>query len=60
VILNELGSPFVLDSVMTAKDLPRRAWQHTVLLFADGEGDDMTDTYVRSVQVSSVKLSDSQ
>jgi hypothetical protein len=46
------------DWVQPGLDLPRRSWQHTVLLFADGDGDDMTDTYVRSVQVSSTKLSD--
>ncbi len=48
------------DWVQPGLDLPRRSWQHTVLLFADGDGDDMTDTYVRCVQVSAVKLSDAE
>ena len=46
------------DWVQPGLDLPRRSWQNTVLLLADGDGDDQADTYVRSVQVSSVKLSD--
>jgi len=42
-----------------ALDTPRRAWQHTVLLFADGDGDDHDATvYVDSIQVSVGKLSD--
>jgi hypothetical protein len=48
------------DWVQPGKDLPRRSWQHTVLLIADGDGDDMTDTYVSSIQVSSVKMTDAQ
>jgi hypothetical protein len=48
------------DWVQPGKDLPRRSWQHTVLLIADGDGDDMTDTYISSIQVSSVKFSDAQ
>jgi len=40
-------------------DTARRAWQHTVLLFADGDGDDHDATvYVDSIQVSAGKLSD--
>jgi len=40
-------------------DAPRRAWQPTVLLFADGDGDDHdTTVYVKSIQVSNGKLSD--
>jgi hypothetical protein len=40
-------------------DAPRRAWQHTVLLFADCDGDDHDQTvYVRSIQVSAGKLGD--
>ncbi len=35
-------------------------WQQTVLLIADGDGDDMTDTYINSIQVSSTKFSDAQ
>jgi hypothetical protein len=42
-------------------DTARRAWQHTVLLFADGDGDDHDATaYVKSIQVSEGKLSDAQ
>ena len=42
-------------------DAARRAWQPTVLLFADGDGDDHdTTVYVKSIQVSSGKLSDAQ
>jgi len=42
-----------------ALDAARRAWQHTVLLFADGDGDDHDATvYVKSIQVSNGKLSD--
>ena len=42
-------------------DAARRAWQHTVLLFADGDGDDHDQTnYVRSIQVSAGKMSDAQ
>src|SRR3954462_12181664 len=48
------------DWVQPGKDLPRRSWQHTVLLIADGDGDDMTDTYISSIQVSSTKFSDAQ
>ncbi|MDB6037952.1 MAG: hypothetical protein JWM99_1793, partial [Verrucomicrobiales bacterium] len=48
------------DWVQPGKDLPRRSWQHTVLLLADGDGDDVTDTYVSSIQVSSVKMTDAQ
>jgi hypothetical protein len=48
------------DWVQSGLDLPRRSWQHTVLLFADGDGDDRATTYVRSIQVSSTKLSDAQ
>ena len=40
-------------------DAARRAWQHTVLLFADGDGDDHDATvYVDSIQVSAGKRSD--
>jgi hypothetical protein len=46
-------------STANALDAPRRAWQPTVLLFADGDGDDHDATvYVKSIQVSSGKLSD--
>ena len=46
-------------STANALDAPRRAWQHTVLLFADGDGDDHdTTVYVKSIQVSNGKLSD--
>ncbi len=48
------------DWVQPGKDLPRRSWQETVLLIADGDGDDMTDTYISSIQVSSVKLTDAE
>ena len=42
-------------------DAARRGWQHTVLLFADGDGDDHdTTVYVKSIQVSAGKLSDAQ
>ena len=42
-------------------DAARRAWQHTVLLFADGDGDDHDATvYVKSIQVSVGKMSDAQ
>jgi hypothetical protein len=39
-------------------DAPRRAWQPTVLLFADGDGDDRAPCAVKSIQVSNYKLSD--
>jgi hypothetical protein len=46
-------------SAANALDAPRRAWQQTVLLFADGDGDDHDATvYVDSIQVSVGKLSD--
>src|SRR5262249_44904226 len=42
-------------------DAARRAWQHTVLLFADGDGDDHDATiYVKSIQVRNGKLTDAQ
>jgi hypothetical protein len=42
-------------------DAPRRSWQPTVLLFADGDGDDHDATvYVDSIQVRVGKLSDAQ
>ncbi len=42
-------------------DAPRRAWQQTVLLFADGDGDDHTGIcYVKSIQVHNGKLSDAE
>ena len=42
-------------------DAARRAWQPTVLLFADGQRDDHNATvYVRSIQVSVGKMSDAQ
>jgi len=42
-------------------DAARRAWQPTVLLFADGDGDDHDGTvYMKSIQVSRGKLSDPQ
>ena len=48
-------------SSANALDTPRRAWQHTVLLFADGDGDDHDATvYVKSIQVSAGKMSDAQ
>ena len=48
-------------SSANALDAPRRAWQHTVILFADGDGDDHDGTvYVRSIQVSGVKLTDAE
>jgi hypothetical protein len=48
-------------SSANALDAARRAWQHTVLLFADGDGDDHDATvYVKSIQVSNGKLSDAQ
>jgi hypothetical protein len=44
-----------------ALDTARRSWQPTVLLFADGDGDDHdATTYVNSIQVSVGKLSDAQ
>ena len=46
-------------SAANGLDAPRRAWQHTVLLFADGDGDDHDQTvYVKSIQVSAGKMSD--
>jgi hypothetical protein len=46
-------------SAANSLDTARRAWQHTVLLFADGDGDDHDATvYVDSIQVSVGKLSD--
>ncbi len=48
------------DWVQPGLDLPRRAWQPTVLLIADGDGDDMIDTYISSIQVRDGKLSDAQ
>ena len=46
-------------SSANALDTPRRAWQPTVLLFADGDGDDHDATvYVDSIQVSAGKLTD--
>jgi len=48
-------------SAANALDAPRRAWQHTVLLFADGDGDDHdAAVYVNSIQISHGKLSDAQ
>jgi hypothetical protein len=48
-------------SAANALDAARRAWLPTVLLFADGDGDDHTATcYVKSIQVSSGKMSDAQ
>jgi hypothetical protein len=48
-------------SSANALDAARRAWQPTVLLFADGDGDDFSGTvYVDSVQVSAGKMSDSE
>jgi hypothetical protein len=48
-------------SSANALDTARRAWQHTVLLFADGDGDDHDATvYVKSIQVSDGKMSDAQ
>jgi hypothetical protein len=48
-------------SAANALDAPRRAWQHTLLLFADGDGDDHDATvYVNSIQISLGKLSDAQ
>jgi hypothetical protein len=48
-------------SSANALDTARRAWQHSVLLFADGDGDDHDATvYVKSIQVSEGKLSDAQ
>jgi len=42
-------------------DAARRAWQHTVLLFADGQADDHGGTvYVNSIQVRNGKLSDAE
>ena len=42
-------------------DAARRAWQQTVLLFADGDGDDHDATvYVKSIQVRSGKLDDAE
>ena len=44
-----------------ALDTARRAFQPTVVLFGDGDGDDHDATvYVKSIQVSSGKLSDAQ
>ena len=46
-------------SSANALDTARRAWQPTVLLFADGDGDDHNATvFVKSIQVNGVKLSD--
>jgi len=45
-------------SPANALDTPRRAWQPTVLLFADGDGDDRAPCAVKSIQVSAGKLSD--
>ena len=48
-------------SAANALDAARRSWQHTVLLFADGDGDDHDATvYVKSIQVSVGKMSDAQ
>ena len=48
-------------SSANALDTPRRAWQSTVLLFADGDGDDHDATvYVKSIQVRNGRLSDAQ
>jgi hypothetical protein len=48
-------------SAANSLDAPRRAWQHTMLLFADGDGDDHDATvYVNSLQISRGKLSDAQ
>jgi hypothetical protein len=48
-------------SPANALDTARRAWQHTVLLFADGDGDDHDATvYIKSIQVSEGKLGDAQ
>lgn len=48
-------------STANALDAARRAWQPTVLLFADGDGDDHDATvYVKSIQVSQGKLSDAE
>ncbi len=42
-------------------DAARRAWQPLVLLFADGDGDDHSQTaYISSIQVRSGKLGDAQ
>jgi hypothetical protein len=49
------------NSAANGLDAPRRAWQHTLLLFADGDGDDHDATvYVKSIQVSNGKLTDAQ
>jgi hypothetical protein len=46
-------------SSANALDTPRRAWQPTVLLFADGDGDDHSMAcYVKSIQVQIGKASD--
>jgi hypothetical protein len=48
-------------SSANALDAARRSWQSTVLLFADGDGDDHDATvYVKSIQVSVGKMSDAQ
>jgi hypothetical protein len=46
-------------------DAPRRAWQNTVLLFADNDGgttgdDNTASIFVKSIQVSNGKLGDAQ
>src|SRR5262249_9902379 len=48
-------------SAANGLDAARRAWQHTLLLFADGDGDDHDATvYVKSIQISKGKLTDAQ
>ncbi|MHB8522355.1 MAG: hypothetical protein ACYDH9_16565 [Limisphaerales bacterium] len=48
------------DWVQTGLDLPRRSLQPTAVLFGDGDGDDRSLLYVKSIQIRSGKLSDAQ
>jgi len=48
------------DWVQTGLDLPRRSLQPTAILFADGDNDDRSLLYVKSIQIRSGKLSDAE